>query len=94
MSEDFVELEDLRSSIAPMTSDDWKQRFIAEYAQLVTRIGRLLDVLWSDDDRQLFCPPELLNMQYEVMNEYRRFLEIRADIYGIDLEKEIEKLNR
>ena len=94
MSEDFIGLDDLKNSIAPMTSDDWVQRFIAEYAQLVTRIGRLLDILWSDNADQLNCPSDILDMQVDAMAQYRRFLEIRAELYGIDLEKEIEKLNR
>lgn len=94
MNEDYVGLEDLKNSIAPMTSDDWLQRFIAEYAQLTTRIGKLLDILWSDDVDQLNCPSDILDMQAEAMMQYRRFLEIRAELYGINLEKEIEKLNR
>jgi hypothetical protein len=96
MSEDYIGLDDLKNSIAPMTSDDWVQRFIAEYAQLVTRINSLLEILFeSEEDRIAFnCPVGLLDMQYEAMDEYKKILEIRADIYGIDLEKEIEKLNR
>ena len=36
-------LTDMKNSVDYMLSDDWKQRFIAEYAQLVTRIEKIYD---------------------------------------------------
>lgn len=94
--EEFVVLDDLRKSTEYMNSDDWKKRFIAEYAQLVTRIDRLLSVLWEEDEeaqKKLNCPMNLLSMQIDKMSEYQQILEIRAELYGIDLDEEILKLN-
>jgi len=93
-TEDYMGLDDLSKTIRMMTSDDWKQRFIAEYAQLVTRIDKLLDYIYDADTIALNCPVELLNMQLEAMNEYEKILEIRATLYGIDLSKELEKMDR
>ena len=96
MDEDYNGLTSLDKSVGYMVSHDWKKRFIAEYAQLVTRIESLLDVLWASEEDQavLECPVELLAMQVDAMSEYRRFLEIRADLYKINLSEEVEKLNK
>lgn len=94
--EEFVVLDDLKKTTEYMNSDDWKKRFIAEYAQLVTRIDRLLSVLWEEDEeaqKKLNCPMNLLSMQLDKMSEYQQILEIRAELYGINLDEEISKLN-
>ena len=88
-------LTDMKNSVDYMLSDDWKQRFIAEYAQLVTRIEKIIDVVWYEEsiDNAVKCPFGLLDLQVDKMTEYKQILEIRADIYGIDLEAEVNKLN-
>ena len=93
---DFEGLEKLENSIEYMISSDWKKRFIAEYAQLITRLDRLLISIWdTEEGYSIFdCPAGLLEMQVEAMRKYVEILEIRAELYGIDLEKEVEKLNR
>lgn len=90
-------LESLELSVEYMLSDDWKKRFIAEYAQLVTRLAALESVFWyaeDDTSQNLDCPSGLLSLQIDRMIEYKQILEIRAEIYGINLFDEIEKLNR
>lgn len=98
MTEDFVGLNNMKNSIAYMTSSDWKKRFIAEYAQLLTRQNNLIGAIWdieNGEEKYLYdCPIDLLDMQYEAMDEYKKILEIRATMYDIDIEKEIENLNR
>lgn len=94
--EELVVLDSLEKSAEYMCSDDWKKRFIAEYAQLVTRIDKLLDYLWEEDledSEKDSCPAGLLSMQLDKMGEYQQLLEIRAEIYGIDLNQEIYNLN-
>ena len=90
-------LESLQLSVEYMLSDDWKKRFIAEYAQLVTRLGALEESLyWDTEDdipQNLDCPFGLLSLQIDKMLEYKQILEIRAEIYGINLFDEIQKLN-
>ncbi len=92
--EELVVLDSLEKSAEYMCSDDWKKRFIAEYAQLVTRIDKLLDYLWEEDSNDEDpCPTGILSMQLDRMGEYQQLLEIRAQIYGIDLNQEIYNLN-
>ena len=96
--EEFVVLDKLENSSEYMASDDWKKRFIAEAAQLETRINSLLEYLWNSEDNgenkdPSGCPLSLLALQVDKMSEYSRMLGIRADIYGIDLQDEIKKLN-
>lgn len=95
--EEYIVLDTLKNSTNYMNSDDWKKRFIAEYAQLVTRIDKLLDIFWEDDEEEKIetfdCPKELLSLQIDKMNDYRQILDIRAEIYGIDMNEEILKLN-
>ena len=93
---DEERLESLELSVEYMLSDDWKKRFIAEYAQLVTRLDALECFFWDTEDgilKNRDCPSGLLSLQIDRMIEYKQILEIRAEIYGIDLLDEIQKLN-
>ena len=93
--EDISILTDMKNSVDYMCSDDWKQRFLAEYAQLVTRMEKLVDAMWDEEDtnHEFNCPLGLLDLQLEKMAEYRQILEIRAEFYNLNLEEEIKKLN-
>lgn len=105
---DIAYLDNLKSSSEYMASDNYKLRLIAEYAQLTTRIVSILNMIWNmDDEKEEFgeeyvknkykddkCPVELYSLQLEPMDKYKQFLEIRAKLYGIDLIKEVDKLNR
>jgi hypothetical protein len=94
--DDYIVLDDLKNSVDYMCSDDWKQRLIAEYAQLVTRLEDLLETMYAEEweeTKLLDCPTGILDMQVERMDAYKQILEIRAELYGINLEYEVEKLN-
>ena len=79
-----------------MLSEDWKDRFIAEYLQLETRIERLFNYLYEIEinDAPHECPLGLLSLQLEKMSEYSNILGIEAELYGIDIYEEAEKLNK
>lgn len=71
-----------------MCSRDFKDRFIAEYAQLVIRLSKLNDVLnnTSDVSHEVDDTTRALMLkQRDAMESYKMCLEKRADILGIDL---------
>lgn len=73
-----------------MTSEDYKERFKAEYWQLKHRVFGLGVMLSDWDYGQLdfepTCPKDLLESQLKVMESYKTILEERAILEGIDLE--------
>ena len=81
-----MELERL---IELMKSEDYKDRFRAEYYQLEDRIDKLANMLEiykaGTLDFTPSCSYELLNSQLKAMNEYLLYLTIRAEIEGIEL---------
>ena len=82
-------IKDLQETVYAMTSDDYKQRFIAEYAQVAIRANKLSDVInryFNDTlDFKLECDVWLLVEQYMVMKHYIEILQKRAEIENIDL---------
>lgn len=101
MEKEYMDMEyeynpiELKDTVDHMISDDWKKRFIAEYAQLITRIDSIVDLMWEDEEKiKEIGPLDLIDMQVEHMNNYKRILDIRAEIYGIDMDKELEKLQK
>ena len=81
-----MELERL---IELMKSEDYKDRFRAEFYQLEDRIDKLDNMLEiykaGTLDFTPSCSYELLNSQLKAMNEYLLYLTIRAEIEGIEL---------
>ena len=81
-----MELERL---IELMKSEDYKDRFRAEYYQLEDRIDKLANMLEiykaGTLDFTPSCSYELLNGQLKAMNEYLQYLTIRAEIEGIEI---------
>ena len=81
-----MELERL---IELMKSEDYKDRFRAEYYQLGDRIIKLENMLKKYKAGTLnftpSCSYELLSYQLQTMNAYKRVLEERAEIEGIEL---------
>ena len=81
-----MELERL---IELMKSEDYKDRFRAEYYQLEDRIDKLVNMLEEYKTGTLnftpSCSYELLSYQLQTMNAYKRVLEERAEIEGIEL---------
>ena len=73
-----------------MNSKDFKDRFKAEYKQLVIRAEGLSNMLAKMKNGTLEfapkCSYEILNRQLEYMKDYKGVLEERASIEGINLE--------
>ena len=79
----------LERLIELMKSEDYKDRFRAEFYQLEDRIDKLSNMLEiykaGTLDFTPSCSYELLNSQLKAMNEYLLYLTIRAEIEGIEL---------
>ena len=82
----MIELED---TVEMMISDDYKERFVAEYVQLKIRYKKLYAVLekYAADklDFKPTCPIEILYEQLDHMEAYLSVLETRAKYEGIEL---------
>ena len=80
---------ELKDTVPMMISDDYKKRFVAEYAQLKTRYNKLYAVLekYAADklDFKPTCPIEILYEQLDHMEAYLGVLETRAKYEGIEL---------
>lgn len=78
----------LAETVNLMCSNDWKDRFVAEYAQLMIRLSKLDDVLNNTSDTYSVVNDHikaLMLKQRDAMESYKLCLEKRADIAGIDL---------
>ena len=79
----------LRDTVELMESTDYKERFVAEYQQLVIRYRGLRNMLDKWDQGELeftpTCPRSTYNMQIKAMTDYIAVLEVRAVIEGITL---------
>lgn len=77
----------LSEIVEMMQSEDYKDRFRAEYYQLEDRIIKLSNMLEKYKAGTLnftpSCSYELLSYQLQTMNAYKRVLEERAEIEGI-----------
>lgn len=77
---------ELKDTVKLMESDNYKERFKAEYFQLKTRIERLYNLLNRNaDDNIDGSPRKLLIRQYNIMNNYLYILMCRADCEGINI---------
>ena len=90
--EAYVRTENNKLAITAkgMNSKDFKDRFKAEYKQLVIRAEGLSKMLDKMKNGTLAftpkCSYEILNRQLEYMKDYKGVLEERASIEGINLE--------
>lgn len=79
----------LKDTVEIMNSDDYKERFKAEYYQLVTRYRSLKSMLTKWDEGTLnfepTCPRNIYNTQIKAMVDYIEVLKARAIMEGIDL---------
>lgn len=79
----------LEKTITLMISDNYKDRFVAEYVQLKTRKDGLRNMLNKYKEGTLTfepkCSYELLAEQLFHMNEYLSILEERARVEGVEL---------
>lgn len=91
---------ELKETVVQMCSDDYKERFKAEYRQTKIRYEKLKRLNtrieaaeytrgYESDVRATMplhdCPSSLLREQQHIMGEYLHILEVRAAIEGIDL---------
>ncbi|MFR5853112.1 MAG: crAss001_48 related protein [Lachnospiraceae bacterium] len=80
----------LKNTVDLMLSDNYKDRFRAEYYQTKERYQRLHLMIIKYEagtlDFQPDCPLELLKRQAKAMGEYLYVLEMRAQLEEIDLE--------
>lgn len=79
----------LKDTVEMMNSTDYKERFIAEYDQLVIRYKGLKNMLdkWDRDKLEFkpTCPRSTYNMQIKAMTDYMAVLEARAVMEGVEL---------
>lgn len=80
---------ELKDTISMMTSDDYKERFKAEYYQVKIRHEKLETMIekWDADELNFVptCPREIYDEQLVYMLNYMYILEHRAELEGIDL---------
>ena len=87
---------ELKDTVKGMTSEDYRERFVAEYQQLKIRYGKLRKYCNSIQSAQLSgdtekepphdCPLQLLQRQLRVMGQYLHVLELRADIEEVEID--------
>ena len=79
----------LEDTVEMMNSEDYKERFKAEYFQLLLRLNGLLGMLskWENGmlDFEPKCSKETLRNQVIFMEGYLETLRLRAEIEGIEL---------
>ena len=91
-------MKDLKQTVVLMSSQDYVERFIAEYWQTKIRYEKLQnfnEIIEASNYTQGMehsvvepihdCPWALLSRQEEIMREYLHILEVRAIIEGISL---------
>lgn len=80
---------ELKDTVEMMGSEDYKERFKAEYSQVKIRYGKLKYMLEKWDNELLdftpTCPRSTYDMQIRVMSDYIAILEMRAAMEGIVL---------
>lgn len=83
-------MNELKETVELMLSNDYKERFKAEYYQLKIRIDRLDNILSKMENDELnfipTCSYELLQNQLKAMLRYQASLKERAEVEKIDLE--------
>lgn len=88
-------LMQLSDTVEKMNSDNYIERFIAEYQQTWIRYMKLKHFcnkiesakIQGHDEPAHDCPLELLRDQQRVMGEYLHILEVRAVIEGVTPQK-------
>lgn len=85
----YLFMTELSDTARYMSSASYKERFIAEYAQLAIRTIRLSEFVSKYDRNALDFTPEtpinILKDQLNAMNDYLEILKKRAKIELIDL---------
>ena len=80
---------ELKDTVEMMNSNDYKERFKAEYYQLVIRYKKLKSMLTKWDEGTISfdptCPRSTYNMQIKAMTDYIAVLEARAVMEDVEL---------
>ena len=80
---------ELKDTVLLMNSDNYKERFKAEYQQVVIRYQKLKGMLEKWDNGELnfepTCPRSTYNIQIKAMADYIAVLEARAVMENVDL---------
>lgn len=80
---------DLRNTVDSMLSEDYEERFKAEYRQLVIRLQKLETMCFKYANKKLDFKPkcsfQLLQCQLMHMEQYAKILRERAVVEEIDL---------
>lgn len=81
---------ELKDTAGMMNSADYKERFKAEYYQVVIRYQKLKVMLQKWDNGELnfnpTCPRSTYNIQIKAMTDYIAVLEARAVMEGVELD--------
>ena len=86
-------MKDLSETVTYMCSDDYKERFLAEYWQTKIRYEKLKKLnyeisaadITGRERPKLTCPVDILQRQQREMRGYLEILELRAVIEGVKL---------
>lgn len=83
-------MTELKDTAALMCSKDYKERFLAEYAQVAIRYKKLCEMCEKWDAGKLefkpTCPRDIYVRQVNAMKEYIGTLQERANLEGVDIE--------
>lgn len=86
---DLKPVTELKDTVEMMNSADYKERFKAEYQQVVIRYQKLSAMLKKWDKGELnfspTCPRSTYNIQIRAMTDYIAVLEARAVMENIIL---------
>lgn len=82
-----------KDTVNGMLSSDYKERFVVEYQQTKIRYEKLKRFCNKIEAAEIMCrkqpphdcPVHMLRDQQNVMGQYLRILELRAEIEGIEL---------
>lgn len=84
-----VPITELSQTTELMNSSEYKNRFIAEYLQVIIRYHKLSNMLrkWDRDELDFIptCPRSTYDLQLNAMSTYIAVLEARAVMEGIEL---------
>lgn len=79
----------LKDTVDMMISSDYKERFKAEYYQLVIRYGGLKNMIKKWDNGTLLftptCPRNIYDMQLKAMEDYLNVLKVRATMEDVEI---------
>ena len=87
----------LNETVEKMRSEDYKERFFAEYMQTKIRYEKLKAYCNKIEAAKMIvtmqepphdCPLDLLREQQHIMGQYLRVLELRAVIEGVNIGQE------